>query len=66
MNINPILIIAGEPFSIFSEILFKSTKKDKFKKPLILIGSLKLFQRQMQHLRFKSNFNLIKQDFLKN
>ncbi len=65
MNTNPILIIAGEPFSIFSEILFKSTKKDKFKKPLILIGSLKLFQRQMQHLRFKSNFNLIKQDFLK-
>ena len=55
MNFNPILIVAGEPFSIFSEILFKSFKKNKFSKPLILIGSFNLIQKQMKNLKFKKN-----------
>ena len=41
MNIKPILIIAGEPYSVFSEILFKSTK-EKFKSPIVIIGSKNL------------------------
>ncbi len=63
MNSNPILIIAGEPFSIFSEILFKSFKKNKFSKPLILIGSFNLFQKQMKHLNFNIPFNQIDKNF---
>ena len=35
----PIIIISGEPNSIFSEILVKSFKSYKNKKPIILIGS---------------------------
>ena len=35
MNSRPILIVAGEPNSIFLEILFKIYKTKKLKKPLI-------------------------------
>ena len=31
-NFRPILIIAGDPKSVFLEIYFKSLKKNKFKK----------------------------------
>ena len=41
MNKKPILIVAGEPYSIFSEIFFKSLKKLNFKRPLVLIASKK-------------------------
>ena len=34
MNKKPILIVAGEPYSIFSEIFFKSYKKIIFLKDL--------------------------------
>jgi len=63
MNSNPILIIAGEPFSIFSEILFKSFKKNKFSKPLILIGSFNLLKKQMKYLNFNIQFNQIDKNF---
>ena len=35
MNYKPIIIVAGEPNSIFLEIFFKSIKK-KYKSPIIL------------------------------
>ena len=35
MNIKPILIVTGEPFSIFSEILFKTLKKINLKNQLL-------------------------------
>ena len=38
MNYSPILIVAGEPNSIFLEIFFKVLKK-KIKSPIILIAS---------------------------
>ena len=31
MNFNPIIIVGGEPQSIFLEIFFKAIKKKKFK-----------------------------------
>ena len=37
MNYKPILIVAGEPNSIFFEIFLKSLKKKKLKSPIILI-----------------------------
>ena len=59
MNSKPILIIAGEPNSIFLEIFFKSLKKLKVKKSIILISSLKLLRLQMKKLNCKINIRLI-------
>ena len=56
MRINKIIIILGEPQSIFSEILFKyfnSKEFSKNKKKIILIGSMSLLQKQMKKLKFK-------------
>ena len=45
MNFNKyILVVAGEPNSVFLEIFFKAIKKVKTKKPLILIASVKLIK----------------------
>ena len=46
MNSKYILIINGEPNSIFSEIFFKALKKEKFKNPIILISSKKIIEIQ--------------------
>ena len=59
MKINKILVVLGEPQSVFSEILFKyfnSKEFSKNKKKIILIGSKNLLQKQMKKLKF--NFNL--------
>ena len=53
MNYKPIVIVAGEPNSVFLELFFKSFKKTKVKSPLILIASLKLVELQMKKLKFK-------------
>ncbi len=62
MRINKIIIILGEPQSIFSEILFKyfnSKEFSKNKKKIILIGSMTLLQKQMKKLKFNLNLKLI-------
>ena len=59
MNSDPILIVWGEPNSVFTEIFFKSLKKYKSKKPIVVIGSLNLFKDQFRKLKFSFNFNLI-------
>ena len=46
MNSKYILIINGEPNSIFSEIFFKALKKEKFKNPIILISSKKIINEK--------------------
>ena len=53
MNYKPIIIICGEPNSIFSEILVKSLKKYKPKKPIVLIGSYNLISLQFKKLKIK-------------
>ena len=64
MNINkPILIVAGEPYSVFSEILFKLYKRYQLKNPLIIIASYKLFRKQMELLNYKIPFNIINKNF---
>jgi len=55
----PIIIVAGEPNSIFLEILFKTIKLKKFKSPLILIASKKIVLLQMKALKYKLNINLL-------
>tara|TARA_Y100001970_G_scaffold201780_1_gene245555 strand:- start:1349 stop:2311 length:963 start_codon:yes stop_codon:yes gene_type:complete len=52
MRFDPIIIVAGEPNSIFLEIFFKCLKK-KIKSPLILIASLNLVKMQMHKLKVK-------------
>ena len=52
MNYKPILIVAGEPNSIFLEIFFKSIQAHHYKSPLIIIASKKLLEQQMIKLGF--------------
>jgi 4-hydroxythreonine-4-phosphate dehydrogenase len=59
MKNEPIIIVAGEPYSIFLEIFFKSVKRNIFKKPIILIVSHELFIRQMKALNYNLDFNII-------
>ena len=66
MKIKPIIIVAGEPNSVFLEIFLKSIKFRKFKRPLILICSLKLLEMQMRKLKSKHKINIINYDNLKN
>tara|TARA_B100001057_G_scaffold142465_1_gene142180 strand:+ start:6992 stop:7957 length:966 start_codon:yes stop_codon:yes gene_type:complete len=53
MKSRPIVIVAGEPRSVFLEIFFKSIKKKKFKSPIILICCKKLLIREMKINNFK-------------
>ena len=62
MNKKPILIVSGEPYSVFFEIFFKSKKKINLKRPIILIGSKKLLIKQMFKLKFNFGINLIPKD----
>jgi 4-hydroxythreonine-4-phosphate dehydrogenase len=64
MSYKPIIIVAGEPNSVFSEIFFKAKKNKKTKNPIILIASEKLIIKQMKKLKFKYKINLI--DYKKN
>ena len=65
MLYNPIIIVAGEPYSVFLEVFFKAIKKNKFKKPIILIVSKKLLLKQMEELNFKFKINIITKDEIK-
>ena len=65
MKNKPIIIINGEPNSIFLEIFFKAIKYKKFKSPLILISSLKILKLQMKKFKFKTKINLIEHKNLK-
>ena len=65
MNYKPILIVAGEPNSIFLEIFFKSIQAHHYKSPLIIIASKKLLEQQMMKLGFFFEINTIDQNFKK-
>ena len=59
MNYKPILIVHGEPNSVFLEIFFKSLRYKKFKNPLVLICSKKILEFQMKKLGFKIDIKII-------
>ena len=65
MSCKPIIIVAGEPNSVFLEIFFKSLKFKKYKSPLIIVCSKKLLQEQMKKLRFNYKINIVDKDFAK-
>ena len=66
MNYKPILIVHGEPNSIFLEIFFKSLRYKRFKNPLILICSQKILKFQMKKLKFKMDIKIINPSLLNN
>ena len=59
MNCKPIIIVAGEPNSIFLEIFIKACKKQKHKSPIILIGSVEILKLQIKKLKIKKKINLL-------
>ena len=64
MSFSPIIIVGGEPQSIFIEIFIKAmVKLKKNKKPIILISSETILKKNMR--RFKKNLKLnnLKKDF---
>ena len=65
MNSKPILLVAGEPNSIFLEIFFKIFKTKKFKSPLILIASLDILNLQMKKLKFKNKIRILNETKIK-
>jgi 4-hydroxy-L-threonine phosphate dehydrogenase PdxA len=65
MNKEPIIIVAGEPNSVFLEIFFKSIKLKKYKSPLIIIASEKLVKEQMKKLGFFFEINIISKNYNK-
>jgi len=67
MKFKPIVIIAGEPNSVFIELFLNIIKKNKFKNPIILICSKKILFRQSKALKIKFNINeLDKNNFFLN
>jgi 4-hydroxy-L-threonine phosphate dehydrogenase PdxA len=57
VNYKPIIIVAGEPNSVFFELFFKVIKK-KIKSPIILIASKKIITKQAKILKQKISFNI--------
>ena len=57
--IKPILIICGEPNSIFSEIIVKAFNKYNNKNPIVLIGSYDLIMEQFKILKSSDHLDSI-------
>ncbi len=61
---SPILIINGEPHSIFIELLIKSLKKLKnLSRPIILICSNNLLKKHSKKFKFKFRLNYINKNY---
>ena len=61
MSYKPLIIILGEPRSTFIEIFLKTFKKLKknLRRPIILIGSINLFKKQMKYFKYNYKINKI-------
>ena len=59
MKNKPIIIVPGEPNSIFFEIFFKAIRLNNFKTPIVLIGSLKILEEQMKKFKFKMKLKIL-------
>ena len=65
MIYKPIIIVAGEPNSIFFEIFFKSIKVKKYRCPIILISSLKQLKKEMKKFNVKKKNQFGKYKFFR-
>lgn len=59
MKFKPLIIVPGEPNSIFYEIFFKCIKNNKIKSPLILITSKNIAEYHLKTLKFNFEINLL-------
>ena len=67
MNNKPIIIIAGEPYSVFLEIFFKTLKSKDIKlikSPIIIIASKENLIKQMKKLNFFFKIRLVDRELL--
>jgi 4-hydroxy-L-threonine phosphate dehydrogenase PdxA len=55
----PIIIVPGQPNSIFFEIFFKSLKIKKIISPIILVCCANLFNLNAKKFKFNKKINLI-------
>ncbi len=65
MKIKPIILVAGEPNSVFFEIFFKAIKFKLYKSPLILICCKKILLHQMKKCKFEKKLNILELKKLK-
>ncbi len=66
MKNKPIILVAGEPKSIFFEIFFKAIKNKRYKSPLILICCKKILLQHIRKCKFKKTLKLIDINKIKN
>ncbi len=61
MNYKPLIVVLGEPKSVFIEIFLKTYKnlKNKIKRPIILIGSIRHFKKQMNYFKYNYFINKV-------
>ena len=65
MSYKPILIVPGDPNSVFLEIFFKTLKYKKIKSPIVLITSINLLKKYTKKNSLKIKFYEIKKDEFK-
>lgn len=58
MKNNFIIVVAGEPKSIFLEVFFKALK-NKYNRPIILICNKKILIQQMRISKFKKKIKIL-------
>ena len=66
MKIKPIIIVSGEPYSVFLEIFFKTLSNKKirnFKNPILIIASYDLLLKQMKKLKYSFKIKLVDDKF---
>ena len=66
MKIKPIILITGEPKSIFFEIFFKALKKNKYKSPLILICCKEILLQEIKKYKFKKKIRVLNSNEIRN
>ncbi len=64
MNSNPILIVPGEPRSIFFEIFFKSINSQKIRSPIVIICDRRIFNKEIKRFKFKKKVEELSHKFI--
>ncbi len=62
MNFSPIIIVGGEPQSIFLEIFLKAIKK-KSQHPIILVSSKKILEKNIEKFKKNLKINVLNRNF---
>ena len=62
MNFSPIIIVGGEPQSIFLEIFLKAIKK-KSQHPIILVSSKDILKKNIKKFKKNLKFNVLNRNF---